>query len=92
MSGVMEVLSPILGAVSPISSLLGIGKQEAPSINIPEPKRPAPPAPTARYDSGASILLGSNSSNNRVSGRVHKPATTRSGDVLGGLGRSGLNI
>lgn len=85
-------MSKLVSAVlSPVTSLLGMGKNPAMPA-IPAPQVPAAPAPTRRTDTGANIVVGAEDvKNTRVSG-TRKSATSSSGNVLGGLGRSGLSI
>jgi len=80
------------GLFETVGSILGFGKKpEMPSI--PAAKIPAAPASAIKQDTGAQVVLGTaDTKNQRVSGRTRKSATGGSGDVLGGLGRSGLNI
>lgn len=75
-----------------ITGLLGLSAPKAPAVIIPEAQIPAPPAPTAITDTGASVSVGTSVvKDQRVSGRTS--GTTRSsGNFLAGLGRSGLNI
>lgn len=68
-----------------VTSLLGMGAPK-----MPEAKVPAAPAPTRRTDTGASVVIGSQSANARVSGSgTPQP---RKVDVLGSLGLGGLNF
>lgn len=76
--------------VSKVTETL-FGRPEQP--DIPEPEIPAVPAPNRREDTGARVTVGSDASKNkRVSGGGSGGSTTRSGDVLGGLGRGGISI
>jgi len=83
----MSKFKAVLGGVA---NMLGLGAPKMPAI--PAAKVPAPPAPTRRTDTGASIIVGSDDvKNQRVSGT--RKTTSRAGDVLGGLGRgSGISI
>lgn len=76
-------------AVNSITSLV-FGKPATP--DIPEAQIPAAPAPTRREDTGANIVLGADAAKDqRVSGgKSGGSSSTR--DVLGSLGRGGLNI
>ncbi len=68
------------------------GGQKMPTI--PKAEVPAVAAPGNRTDTGASVSVGTSAEdikNQRVSGGTRK-STRSSGDVLGGLGRSGLSI
>lgn len=64
------------------------------AASIPEPAIPAPPASPRRLDTGASVAIGTSADikNQRVSGRSAGGRSGRIGDILGGLGRGGLNI
>lgn len=86
-------MSKFKGIVSLVTDALGMGKQKAPEINIPEAVVPAQPAPTRRETAGADVVLGTDSiKNQRVSGGG-KTAKKKGTNVLGGLGGgSGLNI
>lgn len=81
-----------MGGVADAVSGLLFGRPKQP--NIPEAEAPATPAPSRREDTGAKIVVGSDAvKDNRVSGRKSKSGSSSSGgDVLGGLGRGGLNI
>lgn len=90
-----------LAAKSLASSALGLSTSKALNptvkVNIPKaemPQSPAPPASARRQDTGAFVSIGtsSNIKNQRVSGRRARTSSSGSVDVLGGLGRSGLNI
>lgn len=83
------------GVFKAVSGILGLGSQKAPTINIPEPALPIPPAPNAMTDTGQEVSLGgaADVKNQRVSGRsATAKKRTATNDVLGGLGQSGLNI
>ena len=75
--------------------------------HVPAAQIPETPKPTVRKDTGASIALGSGdvqsasstgnsagdaTKNQRVSGRSAARKKTSSVNILGGLGKSGLNI
>lgn len=73
------------GIVESVSGIL-FG-QKAPKI--PEAKVPAVPAPSRRQDTGAQIVLGADATKDaRVSGNKNKVSS----DVLGSIGRGGLQI
>jgi hypothetical protein len=76
-----------------VTSILGLSAPKAPEIQIPAAQIPAPPAPSAITDTGASVSIGTSADvkNQRVSGRT-SGRSTGSGNFLAGLGRSGLNI
>ena len=79
--------------VTQVSDLL-FGKPKIPAL--PAPEVPATPAPNRREDTGANIVIGSdNAKNKRASGGGSGRSSAspiRQRDVLGGLGRGGLNI
>lgn len=77
-----------------MGSLAMTATQKMPSVSIPKAEVPAVAAPGNRTDTGASVSVGTSAEdikNQRVSGGTRK-STSSSGDVLGGLGRSGLSI
>lgn len=81
--------------VDTVSSVLGLKQPKAPAIDIPEAKPPAVAAPSRRQDTGANVVVGSDAAKDkRVSGSRKRGSgsSTSGGDVLGGLGQSGLNI
>ena len=85
-------MSKFKGVFKAVTSILGMGAPKIPAM--PTPEIPAPPAPGAVSDSGANVSIGTSVDikNQRVSGRTSSTSTRKSGDPLGGLGRSGLNI
>lgn len=80
--------------IKSVTSLLGLSPPKAPEINIPKAQIPAVPAPTPRTDTGANVAVGTSADvkNHRVSGRSSGTSNRRTVDILGGLGRGGLNI
>lgn len=80
MGGVTELVGNLL---------FGVDKPKAP----PPPKIPAAPAPEARQDTGALVVTG-DQRNERVSSSKKKSGGTPAsgGDILGGLGKGGLNV
>lgn len=93
----MPVISPIIAGIGLAIGAAGTAysmSQGAPKMNIPKAEVPAVAAPGNRTDTGASVSVGTSAEdikNQRVSGGTRK-STSSSGDVLGGLGRSGLSI
>lgn len=85
MSKVSKILSPVLGA-------LGLNSK-APEIKMPEAQIPAPPAPVAPTDTGASVSIGTSADikNQRVSGRS-TGRSTGGNNFLAGLGRGGSGL
>ncbi len=85
-------MSKFKGIIKAVTSVLGMGAPKVPAL--PAPAIPAPPAPGAVATSGADVSIGTSVDlkNQRVSGRTATTTTRKSGDPLGGLGRSGLNI
>lgn len=87
-------------AASQVLGLGGVSKPKMPTIpeatiaspNIPSTNilTPAAPAPIRREDTGASVVLGSPTKDQRVSGG--KSGIGKKVDVLGGLGLGGLRI
>lgn len=69
--------------------MLGLGAPKVPAL--PVPKIPAAPAPTRRVDTGASVIIGSPTTDQRVSGGGTQ-SIGRKVDILGGLGLGGLRI
>lgn len=80
--------------IQSVTSLLGLSAPKAPEINIPKAQIPAVPAPTPRTDTGAAVAVGTSADvkNQRVSGRSSGSSNRTTVDILGGLGRGGLNI
>jgi len=87
--------------VTLITAVLGIGSAifgassapkppEPPAAEAPEP--PAPAAPAARLDTGSQVLLGDQATQRRSQRRVTGGATTRTSDVLGGIGGGSSNL
>lgn len=98
----MPVVSNIIAGVGLAIAAAGTayqmsqGAPETPSI--PKAEVPAVAAPGNRTDTGASVSIGTGAEdikNQRVSGgsrKSRKSSSSSGGDVLGGLGRSGLSI
>lgn len=82
----MSKFSKLLGGAL---SILGLGTPKVPAL--PVPKIPAAPAPTRRVDTGASVIIGSPTTDQRVSGGGNT-SIGRKVDILGGLGLGGLRI
>ena len=62
---------------------------------IPEAKIPAAPAPETREDTGALVVTGAdNVKDKRTSGKNKSAVSgsTSGGDILGNLGKGGLNV
>ena len=82
----MSKFSKVLGGAL---NMLGLGAPKVPAM--PAPAIPAAPAPTRRTDTGASVIIGSPTTDQRVSGGG-STSIGRKVDILGGLGLGGLNI
>ena len=91
----MPVIIPSIGLAIGAAGLAYQMSRGAPKTpDIPKAEVPAVSAPGNRTDTGASVSVGTSAEdikNQRVSGGTRK-STSSSGDVLGGLGRSGLSI
>lgn len=67
------------------------GRAEQP--DLPEATIPAAPAPSRREDTGAKVVVGTDAVKDaRSSGRASGGGTTKTRDVIGGLGAGGLSI
>lgn len=95
------VAGGVIGSTA--NTILGLGGPEQPKMpdipaaKLPDAAAPAPtplipaaPAPIRREDTGASVVLGSPTKDQRVSGG--KSSIGKKVDVLGGLGLGGLRI
>lgn len=82
-----------IGAAASLGGSLGSALFPAKAPAMPALSSPAAPAPTVRASNGATVSIGTDTKNSRVSGsRSGTNSNVSSGDVLSGLGRSGLAI
>lgn len=61
----------------------------------PPPEIPAAPAPEARQDTGAQVVVGADAAKDKRAsggGSAKTGVTKYGGDILGGLGKGGLNV
>ena len=95
MPAVSSILTGIGLAIGAAGTAYQMSQGAPKTPAIPKAEVPAVAAPGYRTDTGASVSIGTGAEdikNQRVSGRSRKSSSSSGGDVLGGLGRSGLSI
>ena len=85
------VLGKVFGGVSKL--LFGSPSDKGIVFNAPAPSQPAPPAPSRKQDTGATVIVGADSVDDRLSDTLKNKKRT-SLSSLGGAGGavSGINI
>ena len=88
-----SVMSFIPG-LQPFGMILSAGSKLLGGSDAPKIPVPAAPPPAVRANGGATVQIGTDAANNRVSGTRPNAAPNPNGsqDVLGGLGRGGLAL